>query len=412
MRARQLFLILLGYFCNFPIKATGSPYDSFAIVEPSYDVSDERQQIGSYLDKLLKAPDASSSPESWQRDEIYLLEDKDYPKSLFEHYPGVGQVSGITALPSGDIAIVHRADRQWTEGTFDSNNSLANLTNNSQDNLIQSDTIMILDSEDGNSIASFGSNLFYLPHSIASDNRGNLWVSDVARHQVMRLPTSLMHRSAHDQSGRRRQLPGNMSRIWPDIILGEPFVPGKDRAHFCQPAEVAVSADGRLVFVADGYCNNRVQVFTGTGKYLASFGEGLNMNIVHSLALMEERNLICVADRENERILCFKAGLDGNLESLGQLVLSLNYPLGKVYAIAAISPNHMLVSSNQPGTNRFDVATLNPFTKELKQTWTSSDLLVPHSLVRTRDGLYAYAADMSKDAFKKVFKFNIIHRKA
>lgn len=343
------------------------------------------------------------------RNEIYLLEDKDYPKSLFEDYPRhVGQVSGIAALPSGDVAIFHRADRQWTEDTF--NQSSKSVRN--QDDLIRNDTIMIIDREDGSSVTSFGSNLFYMPHSIASDNLGNLWVSDVARHQVMRLPTSMMQSNNQEQQyQQKRWLPGNMTRIWPDIILGEAFVPGNDRVHFCQPSEIAVSSDGRLVFVADGYCNRRVMVFTGSGKFLTSFGEENQMNVVHSLALIEEHNLVCVADRENARILCFKAGLDGDLSSIGELAYGINYPLGRVFAILAIGADHLLVSSNQINTNRYDLAILNPFTKELKLVWTSSDLLEPHSLARTFDGQYAYAADVSKEAYKKVFKFNIIQRK-
>lgn len=335
------------------------------------------------------------------REEIYILEEKDYPKSLYERYKGIGQVSGITTLPSGDVVVFHRGQsgHEWTQNTFNTNYTL-NLTHGSvpSDNLIKSDTIAILKGDDGSPMESLGSNLFYMPHSIASDNEGNLWVSDVARHQVMRLPAGMVQHT-------------NTSRIWPDIILGEAFVPGRDLAHFCQPSEIVVSSDGRLIFVADGYCNQRVMVFLGgSGKFLTSFGQDLNMNVVHSMTLIEERNLICVADRENARILCFKAGLDGNLIEIGQLVLSVNYPLGRVFAIEALSSNHLLVSSNQIGTNKYDVALLNPFSRDLKQVWTSTDLLEPHSLAKTRDGLYVYAADLSKGAYKKVFKFHVIKR--
>lgn len=337
-------------------------------------------------------------------EDIYILEDKDYPTSLYESYSGVGQVSGISTLPSGDVAIFHRASRVWDTNTFnESNNTLTDSM--AQDNLIKNDTIMIIERFNGSAIKTFGSNLFYMPHGIASDEQGNLWVSDVGRHQVMRLPTSQLQMGPDE-----RWFPGNLSRIWPDIILGEAFVPGSDEAHFCQPAEIEVSADGRLVFVADGYCNSRIVVFTGSGKFLTTFGETFGMKVVHSLTLIEPRNLLCVGDRENGRILCFRAGLDGDLSSLGEHVLSLDYPLGKVYAIESLSNNHMLVSSRQFDSHRYDMAALNPFTKELKQTWTSSDLSEPHALTKTRDGQYVYVADMSKDAYKKIFKFNVILR--
>ena len=35
-------------------------------------------------------------------------------------------------------------------------------------------------------------------------------------------------------------------------------MPGSDQSHFCKPAGVAVSKQDGAVFVADGYCNNRV----------------------------------------------------------------------------------------------------------------------------------------------------------
>lgn len=255
-------------------------------------------------------------------------------------------------------------------------------------------------------MTSFGANLFYMPHSIASDQEGNLWVSDVARHQVMRLPISSLRQTISSNIGLKIK-----HKVWPDIILGEPFVAGNDEAHFCQPSEIAVSSSGRLIFIADGYCNQRVMVFSGAGKFLTSFGQEHNLTVVHSLALIEEANLLCVADRENARILCYHAGLDGDLDRLGQLVHYVNYPLGRVFAITALSEDHLLVSSNQIGTNRYDLAILNPFTNELKLVWISSDLLEPHSLATTRDREAAYAADISKDAYKKVFKFNIIQRR-
>lgn len=437
LHATQFWTALL-LFSYCLCLAAGFSYGDISdglVIEPSEVIAEpefaNNEQLLSSPSQLLEASLAASLSQLGARDapqgiaarrhpidEIYLLEDKDYPKSVFEKYLGVGQVSGIATLPSGDVAIFHRADREWNSDTFNRNFSV-NKLNEAPESLIKNDTIMIIDRDHGGAVTTFGANLFFMPHGIASDDRGNLWVTDVARHQVMRLPTSMLQldqatkgqrTGANGSSVRHRWLPGKLARIWPDIILGEAFVPGQDRAHFCQPSEVEVSPDGRLVYVADGYCNKRIMVFTGTGKYLTSFGESLDLNVVHSLTLLRERNLICAADRENGRVLCFRAGLDGDLESIGELVLKIDYPLGKVYAIEAISSSHLLVSSNQYGTRRYDLAALNPFTRELKQTWTSSDLLEPHSLACTKDGQYVYAADVSKESYKKVFKFNIIRR--
>lgn len=332
-------------------------------------------------------------------EEVFVLEEKDYPKSLFESYQGVGQVSGITTLPWNDVAIFHRANRQWTSDTFDSSDRVR--SSNPKDELIDSDTIMILSAQGGSATMSFGSDLFYMPHGIGSDSKGNLWITDVGRHQVMRLPT----RELFQQDMTR----GYNHSIKPDIILGEEFVPGNDTTHFCKPADVKVSSSDDLIYVADGYCNSRIAVFNKIGQYVGSIGEGrLGPGVVHSLALVERRNMICVAERENSRILCFKAGLDGNLNSMGSLITEHYYPFGQVFAIESLGLNDLIVSSSQLDTNRYDLATLNLISRQVTPVWISSDLLEPHSLTKTRDGNYVYAADISRDAYKKVFQFKVI----
>nr|KAG5698856.1 hypothetical protein BaRGS_019708 [Batillaria attramentaria] len=105
----------------------------------------------------------------------------------------------------------------------------------------------------------------------------------------------------------------------PDLILGEKFVPGNDDTHFCQPTDVAVASNGDF-FVSDGYCNSRVLKFSKEGKVIGHFGKDTAgedaapdspyvLNVPHSLALVEQLDLICVADRENGRVLCYNAGL-------------------------------------------------------------------------------------------------------
>ncbi|KAK7011016.1 peptidyl-alpha-hydroxyglycine alpha-amidating lyase F21F3.1, partial [Biomphalaria glabrata] len=126
---------------------------------------------------------------------------------------------------------------------------------------------------------------FNVPHGLTIDHKDNIWVTDVGRHQVLRIPKGATK---------------------PDLELGEKFVSGDDDKHFCKPTDVAVASNGDF-FVADGYCNNRVLKFSSTGKLLSQWGaqEGNNgmtpytLNIPHSLTLIEELDLICVADREN-----------------------------------------------------------------------------------------------------------------
>lgn len=57
-----------------------------------------------------------------------------------------------------------------------------------------------------------------------------------------------------------------------------------------------------------------------------------NLLIPHSLTLLEKDDLICVADREHSRILCYSAGLTDS--EPGKLVFNVAHPrLGPVYAI-------------------------------------------------------------------------------
>lgn len=58
------------------------------------------------------------------------------------------------------------------------------------------------------------------------------------------------------------------------------------------------------------------------------------MVIPHSLTLLEDEDLICAADRENKRILCFTAGLT---DEPGKLVFKIIHnQLGRVFGIEHI----------------------------------------------------------------------------
>ena len=110
-------------------------------------------------------------------------------------------------------------------------------------------TVAVLDPSDGNVLKTWGSKTyvtsatawtlareflcirFYLPHGITVDSDDNVWLTDVAMHQVFKYKPD-------DNDG-------------PSLTLGEEFVVGSDANHFCKPADVAVLEDGRF-FVADG----------------------------------------------------------------------------------------------------------------------------------------------------------------
>ena len=199
---------------------------------------------------------------------------------------------------------------------------------------IPNNTVLTVNTS-GHILNEWGNNMFFLPHMITVDSKNNIWLTDVALHQVFKFP------------------PYGGTDHRPLITLGERFVPGSDDDHFCKPTAVAVSQDTRSFFVSDGYCNSRVIKYSvsvdsegghkvsrvmewgksaGTGPFTVTRGPN-SFNIPHGLALAEERNEVCVADRENGRVQCFT--LDGDFtrsiqpEEFGSRIFSVAYTKAK-----------------------------------------------------------------------------------
>lgn len=90
------------------------------------------------------------------------------------------------------------------------------------------------------------------------------------------------------------------------MVLGKAFEPAtgdSDTERFCQPTDVAVASNGDI-FVSDGYCASRVLKFNSKGQYVGHFGDG-QFAIPHSIALLEDMDLVCVADREHSLWVLF-----------------------------------------------------------------------------------------------------------
>ncbi|XP_064260995.1 peptidyl-glycine alpha-amidating monooxygenase isoform X3 [Passer domesticus] len=201
----------------------------------------------------------------------------------------LGQVSGLALDPENNLVVFHRGDHVWDENSFDSKFVYQ------QRGLgpIEQNTIIVLNPSNAKLLHSTGKNIFYLPHGLSVDKNGNYWVTDVALHQVFKL-------GANDKE--------------PLLILGVPLQPGSDKNHFCQPTDVAVDPITGSIYVSDGYCNSRIIQFSPNGVYLMQWGEETSLGrsrpgqfyIPHSLALIPDLSQLCVADRENGRIQCFR----------------------------------------------------------------------------------------------------------
>jgi len=133
-----------------------------------------------------------------------------------------------------------------------------------------------------------------------------------------------------------------------------------------------------------------------------------NLLIPHSLTLLEKDDLICVADREHSRILCYSAGLTDS--EPGKLVFNVAHPrLGPVYAIDHIGD--IIFAVTGPGEqNDFqaDGLILDLATEAVLGTWNAeSKFQDPHDLSVSPDGRSLYVSDISPKASKKVYKFNL-----
>ena len=118
--------------------------------------------------------------------------------------------------------------------------------------------------------------------------RGHLWATDVATHCVYRIDAST-------------------GQVLLTLGTGRP---GAGPTAFNKPADVAVSERTDEVYVADGYGNARVAVFTYDGRFLRQWGAAGagpgQFRVVHSVTLDAEDN-VYVGDRENARVQVFSA---------------------------------------------------------------------------------------------------------
>ncbi|XP_020023442.1 peptidyl-glycine alpha-amidating monooxygenase isoform X6 [Castor canadensis] len=241
-------------------------------------------------------------------------------------WPGVyllpSQVSGVALDPNNNLVIFHRGDHVWDGNSFDSKFVYQ------QRGLgpIEEDTILVVDPNSAAILQSSGKSLFYLPHGLSVDKDGNYWLTDVALHQVFKLDPN--------------------SKEGPLLILGRSMQPGSDQNHFCQPTDVAVDPDTGAIYVSDGYCNSRIVQFSPNGNFLTQWGEESSrsgpkpgqFSVPHSLALVPHLGQLCVADRENGRIQCFKTDTKEFVKeikhaSFGRNVFAISYIPGLLFAV-------------------------------------------------------------------------------
>ncbi|XP_049814763.1 peptidyl-alpha-hydroxyglycine alpha-amidating lyase 2-like [Schistocerca nitens] len=309
-----------------------------------------------------------------------------WPRTL----EGLGEVSGVSVDPHGDPVILHRGPRHWDAGAFNSTTHYQRRA----EGPIAVDTVLTLDAHTGQLKRSWGGGLFYLPHGLTVDPRGHVWVTDVALHQALKFA------------------PGSPE---PLIEVGTRFEPGVGHYHLCQPTAVAVAPEPSAeVFIADGYCNSRIVVINSKGRYLnqlprfdvfASTGnEFLSLQVPHGLALLPHRDLLCIADRDNMRVVCPRAGLVGRTPPTPPSTIQAP-DMGRVFAVT--ETGGLLYAVNGPTSPRIPVRgfTLDTDNESVVDRWGAEEgLETPHALAACPNGSALYLSELSPP---RVWKFEL-----
>jgi DNA-binding beta-propeller fold protein YncE len=170
----------------------------------------------------------------------------------------LGRVSAVAVNAAGNVFVFHRGP--------------------------SADPVMIFDAQ-GRYLRSWGRGSFEVPHGLRIDPADNVWTTDVGTHLVQKFTPD-----------------GQLL-----LTLGKKGQAGNTRDTFNKPTDIAFARNGDF-YVADGYGNRRVAKFAANGKYLLEWGKagvgGGEFDVPHSVAL-DSKGTVYVSDRENNRIQIF-----------------------------------------------------------------------------------------------------------
>ncbi|XP_074036840.1 peptidyl-alpha-hydroxyglycine alpha-amidating lyase 2 isoform X2 [Leptinotarsa decemlineata] len=331
--------------------------------ETKQEVSKAEQQV---TDEAVDKPDVPRAVKKWPQEPLKL-----------------GQVSGVSVNSALQPVIFHRADRVWDQNTFNNSNHYQNIHLGP----IKEHTVLTLDPQTGKVLGKWGADLFYMPHGLTVDRHDNLWVTDVALHQAFKFK------------------PGELQ---PTLTFGERFRPGPDPKHLCMPTSIAVATTGEI-FLADGYCNSRILKYNALGVLLRVIpgpSEFLTLQIPHALALIEPMDRLCIADRENKRVTCPRAGLY-TIQGKKEPALTITQPdMGRVFGVAA--KGKLVYAVNGPTSELLPVQgmTIDPQTESIIDHWAPEEGFGnPHAIAVCPNGSALYIAEIGPN---RIWKFELV----
>ncbi len=146
--------------------------------------------------------------------------------------------------------------------------------------------ILVFD-RSGKLLSFWGDEHIKTAHGLRIDPEGNVWVTDIGNHLVMKFAPA-----------------GKLL-----LSLGQKGRAGSKAEQFDRPTDVAVTPGGEF-YVADGYGNARVLKFDRSGTLLKQWGtkgsgEG-QFDLPHAICL-DAKGRVLVGDRENNRVQIFDA---------------------------------------------------------------------------------------------------------
>lgn len=178
------------------------------------------------------------------------------------------------------------------------------------------DPVIAIDQQ-GQVVHSFGKELYTIPHAIRLDPDGNVWTVDAGSSRVLKFSP-------------------NGEKLLEIDVGGQPE---KSRNAFRGTTDIAFAKN--RIFITDGYANARVVEYAPNGRKVREWGSAGagpgQFHLPHSI-VVDENNILYVADRENGRVEKFD--LDGNF--LGEI-----RNLGRTYSLK-LGANGTLWAGTQP----------------------------------------------------------------